>query len=182
MQVPTLRASCRRLVNVHDNSKKRVARGGGPPQGLITATGRRQAADGRRQGTGGRAAGGGGGYARRTGRVSRPWIRELSRQRNVAGSAASDREGNLDNSAPNAISASRHAGGAPRQKWMPWPKATCPPASRLTSSRPASGKRSGSMFADVVTHSTHSRAGIVTPPISTGSRVNRSVAWFSGLT
>jgi hypothetical protein len=36
-------------------------------------------------------------------------------------------------------------------------------------------------LADEVTQSTHWRAGIVTPPISTGSSVNRSVAWFSGL-
>jgi hypothetical protein len=36
-------------------------------------------------------------------------------------------------------------------------------------------------LAEDVAHSTHSRAGIVTPPISTGSSVNRSVAWLSGL-
>jgi hypothetical protein len=54
---------------------------------------------------------------------------ELRRQRSVAGSVASDSDGNRDSSAANATSPSSRASGAPRQKWIPWPKATCPPAS-----------------------------------------------------
>ena len=50
---------------------------------------------------------------------------ELRRQRSVAGSAARDSDGKRDSSAPNATSPSSRASGAPMQKWIPWPKATC---------------------------------------------------------
>jgi hypothetical protein len=49
------------------------------------------------------------------------------------------------------------------------------------SSRDGEPNRDGSWFAELVTQITHSRAGIVTPPIEVGSSVNRSVAWLSGL-
>jgi len=52
---------------------------------------------------------------RRTGSVSRPWIRLLWRQRSDDGSTASDSDGNRDSRAPNATSPSSRARGAPRQ-------------------------------------------------------------------
>ena len=52
---------------------------------------------------------------RRTGRVSRPWMRVLGRQRSESAGTASVIEPKRSSSPPNAISASSRASGAPRQ-------------------------------------------------------------------
>ena len=56
---------------------------------------------------------------RRTGSDSRPWMRLLGFQRSDDRGTARDSPGNRDSSAPNAISASSRASGAPMQKWIP---------------------------------------------------------------
>ena len=58
-------------------------------------------------------------------------------QRNPSGATASARSGNRANSRSKATRPSNRASGAPRQKWMPWPRARFPPSLRLRSDRVA---------------------------------------------
>lgn len=78
------------------------------------------------------------------------------------------------------MSASALARGAPTQRWMPWPKARWPTASRSRSSRSGDGNRSGSRFAAPRAISTGTPAGISLPPSVTASVVYRKVAVPTG--
>src|SRR6516164_5762569 len=80
---------------------RRAKAGGGEPEGAGASAEANRRAPGRQR--------------RRTGRDSRPWMRLLGRQRSSSTGTASDKAGNRASSAPNAISPSRRASGAPRQ-------------------------------------------------------------------
>ncbi len=88
--------------------------------------------------------------------------------------------GSFANTSGTAMRASRRASGAPRQWWMPWPKARWARSPRVTSNVSPPGKRSGSRSAAATLSATASPAGMVTSPMVTGLRVKRQMAFWIG--
>src|SRR5581483_8799618 len=115
-------------------------------------------------------------------RAAGPRSRALGRQAIAARSVASSIAGKRRSSVPTAISASMRASGAPRQKWIPWPKARWGFSSRLTSNSSAAGKRCPSRLADPSMATTTLPAGMTTPPTSTSVLATRSVDCITGPT
>ena len=116
-----------------------------------------------------------------TGSSARPRSARLLRQRSESGGTARCKPGKRRNKVVRAISPSRRASAAPRQKCDPIPKATCLLGSRATSNVSGSGNCDSSWFADPRLTPTSSPRGIVTDPIVTSSRVIRGVANSTGL-
>src|SRR6218665_3317247 len=111
----------------------------------------------------------------RTRKDLRPRMAKCSRASQCWPGTRESRRSGVSSSSSTTLASSR-ARGAPRQKWMPWPNATCPATLRVTSKRSGSWNLRGSRLAEPKSNRTLAPAGMRVPATTTSCVVFRKSA------